>query len=95
MLVGHSLGGLLAQVLAAEGRCRAAVLIEPGPAITPSMVRKTAARYGAEVMELAGHSHWMMEEPGWELVASRIEGWVSGVIDGVPTASEPSRANGD
>lgn len=31
VLVGHSLGGLLAQHLAAEGRCSAAVLICPAP----------------------------------------------------------------
>ncbi len=167
IVVGHSLGGLLAQLVAAQQRCAAAVLIEPGPpkgipvvpkartwpvfmrlapriavgksflptrraarrawlnrlpaddvaevysrlvpesgvafrqvltgypvdsklvrcpvlcvsgldspSITPKMVGKTARRYGASLIELAGHSHWLMEEPGWEDGAAAIEGWL-------------------
>ena len=170
VVIGHSLGGLLAQLLAERGRCAAAVLIESGPpkgipvipkartwpvflklaprialgkqflptrraarrawlnrmpadqatqlharlvpesgvafrqvlagypvdaelvrcpilcvggldspSITSKMVAKTARRYGAELIELAGHSHWLMEEPGWEEGAAAIEHWLSDV----------------
>ncbi len=44
ILIGHSMGGLLAQVLAARGRARAAVLLAPASpagifALTPSVLR--------------------------------------------------------
>jgi pimeloyl-ACP methyl ester carboxylesterase len=174
LVIGHSLGGLLAQLVAERGRCAAAVLIEPGPpkgipvvpkartwpvflrlapriamgrsflptrraarrawlnrmpadqaaalharlvpesgvafrqvllgypvdaklvrgpilcvsgldspSITPKMVAKTARRYGAELLELAGHSHWLMEEPGWEDGAAAIERWLCDVERGL------------
>jgi len=47
VLVGHSMGGLLAQILAARGLARAVVLLAPAPpagvpALTPSVVRSFA-----------------------------------------------------
>jgi hypothetical protein len=46
------------------------------PSITPKMVAKTARRYHAALVELGGHSHWLMEEPGWEEGAAAIEHWL-------------------
>jgi pimeloyl-ACP methyl ester carboxylesterase len=39
----------------------------------PATVRRVATRYGgrARYEELAGHSHWLIGEPGWEKVAAR------------------------
>ena len=178
IVVGHSLGGLLAQVVAEQGKCAAAVLIEPGPprgipvlpkartmgvflkltpriafgrpflpsfrgfrrawlnrlpadqaaalharlvpesgrafrqvltgyrvdaakvtcpvlcvsgldspAITPAMVAKVARRYRGTLLEFDGHSHWLMVEPGWEVVAEAIERWLVEVEPGLRPAT--------
>lgn len=182
IVIGHSLGGLVAQIVAERGACAAAVLIEPGPpkgipvlpklrtwgvfvwltpriafgrpflpslraarrawlnrmppeqaaqlharfvpesgrafrqvllgygvdasrvrcpvlcvsgadspAITPSRVARTARRYGGTLREFEGHSHFLMVEPGWEVVAAAIEAWLAEVEPTLPRV--PS--NGD
>ncbi|RZU45273.1 pimeloyl-ACP methyl ester carboxylesterase [Fluviicoccus keumensis] len=48
--------------------------------MTPAVVvHKVAEKYGknATYMEFAGHSHWILEEQGWEAVAGAVESWVS------------------
>ena len=45
IVIGHSMGGLLAQKIAELGRCRAAVLLAPAPAgMLPAHSRGTGAR---------------------------------------------------
>jgi pimeloyl-ACP methyl ester carboxylesterase len=43
----------------------------------PATVRQVAGRLGAEYVEMAGMSHWLPGEPGWEAVADRILGWLA------------------
>lgn len=166
VIVGHSLGGLIAQKIAERGRCQAAVLLAPAPAgmltaqpvalsallpmfpkillgqpirpsrntcetialncippserariydrlvhesgkvyremifgsvrvdaskvrcpvlvlggredriVSVSLLRSTAQRYGAELKLYDGHGHWLMEEPGWEALASDVGAWL-------------------
>lgn len=46
----------------------------------PGTVRRVAARYrDATFEERAGHSHWLIEEPGWETIADTALKWLSGV----------------
>ncbi len=48
----------------------------------PATVRRVASRYGgrARYEELAGHSHWLIGEPGWEKVAARAAEWLGEVV---------------
>jgi pimeloyl-ACP methyl ester carboxylesterase len=46
------------------------------PAFT---VRQTADRIGAEVLEFAEMSHWLLAEPGWEAVARSCLEWLASV----------------
>ena len=43
---------------------------------TPRDARATASRYGTEAIVLDGLPHMMMLEPGWELLAKTIAGWI-------------------
>jgi pimeloyl-ACP methyl ester carboxylesterase len=45
--------------------------------VSPRLVRKTARHYGVEPRLYAGHGHWILQEPGWQAVASDILGWLS------------------
>lgn len=45
--------------------------------ITPAgVVRKIAHRYGAELVELPDHGHWVLSGPGWEDIAAMVEDWI-------------------
>jgi pimeloyl-ACP methyl ester carboxylesterase len=46
--------------------------------VAPSVVRATAKRYGARAtyVELPGHSHFPLSEPGWEKVAQQCLDWL-------------------
>ena len=47
--------------------------------ITPASVcRKIARRYGdlAEFAEYPHHAHWVLGEPGWEVIADHCIGWI-------------------
>ncbi len=58
-----------------ETKVRCPVLVVAGAEdrITPaSNVRKVADKYGAEYRVYEGHAHWIMGEPGWEVVAEDI-----------------------
>jgi pimeloyl-ACP methyl ester carboxylesterase len=48
----------------------------------PATVRRVATRYGGRAIyeELAGHSHWLIGEPGWEKVATRALTWLAEVV---------------
>lgn len=41
----------------------------------PAIVRRTAARIGADFRVMAGMSHWLPREPGWADVAAQIMEW--------------------
>jgi pimeloyl-ACP methyl ester carboxylesterase len=45
----------------------------------PSTLRRLVLRYGAhaEFEEFAGHSHWLIGEPGWERIAERCIAWLA------------------
>jgi pimeloyl-ACP methyl ester carboxylesterase len=42
----------------------------------PATVRETARRLGAHFEVLAGMSHWLPAEPGWQAVAERCLSWI-------------------
>lgn len=44
----------------------------------PSMMRKVAQRYEphSTYLELPGHGHWLVGEPGWQEIAERIADWL-------------------
>lgn len=48
----------------------------------PSTVSRIAARYRgrARFEEIAGHSHWMIGEPGWEKIAGSALAWLEAVL---------------
>lgn len=64
---------------------RAPLLMTAGSAdhnVVPAMVRATYRRYRAspartDFHEFAGHSHWVIAEPGWEDVAGRVGQWIA------------------
>ena len=43
----------------------------------PATVRAVAERLGADYREMAGMSHWLPAEPGWEGVAELVLSWLS------------------
>ena len=49
-----------------------------------SMMRKVARRYErhSTYMELAGHGHWLVGEPGWQEIAEQVADWLDGPIAG-------------
>ncbi len=48
----------------------------------PSTVKRIAERYRGRAIyeEQAGHSHWLIGEPGWEKVAARARGWIEEIV---------------
>jgi non-heme chloroperoxidase len=48
----------------------------------PSTVQRVAARYGKQATfhEIPGHSHWLLEEPGWQDIAAVALKWLDGVL---------------
>lgn len=49
----------------------------------PSTIRRIAERYDGRAVfeELAGHSHWLIGEPGWELIAERALTWLDQILE--------------
>jgi pimeloyl-ACP methyl ester carboxylesterase len=43
----------------------------------PATVRLTAARVGASVRQMAGMSHWLVGEPGYDAVAETVLRWLA------------------
>jgi pimeloyl-ACP methyl ester carboxylesterase len=43
----------------------------------PATVRQVAERLGADYREMAGMSHWLPGEPGWEAVAGVVLDWLA------------------
>lgn len=46
--------------------------------VAPSVCRALAKNYGARAtyIELQGHSHWPLAEPGWEKITQQISEWL-------------------
>ena len=44
--------------------------------VSPALARSTATRYAAELRFFEGHGHWLLEEPGWEEIASAVGTWL-------------------
>jgi pimeloyl-ACP methyl ester carboxylesterase len=44
----------------------------------PHVVKKIAEKYDplSTYMEIGGHAHWLIREPGWEKVAAYIYTWI-------------------
>jgi hypothetical protein len=42
------------------------------------MMRKVAQRYDpySTYLELSGHGHWLIAEPGWREIAQRVVDWL-------------------
>jgi non-heme chloroperoxidase len=59
----------------------------------PATVRRIARRYEGRVIheELAGHSHWLIGEPGWEKIAARTLDWLDDVLADEPTTARLSK----
>ena len=69
-----------AQVDSSKLTCPLLIISGSEDNITPSkVVKKLAKRYGPtySYIELGGHSHFVIREPGWEKVASYIHTWLS------------------
>jgi pimeloyl-ACP methyl ester carboxylesterase len=45
--------------------------------ISPRLVRKTARHYHAEPRLYSGHGHWIIQEPGWQIIADDILSWLT------------------
>ena len=59
-------------------RCPLLVVGAAEDRMTPaSVIRRIGARYPtANYVELAGHGHWVLGEPGWESIATRCIDWI-------------------
>lgn len=47
--------------------------------VVPRIARALARKYGATWRELAGHGHYVIGEPGWEVVADGVAEWMRDV----------------
>lgn len=58
----------------------------------PATVKRIAQRYGgrASFEEVAGHSHWLIGEPGWEAIAERALDWLDKVLAGATRVASKS-----
>jgi pimeloyl-ACP methyl ester carboxylesterase len=54
--------------------------------LVPRVGRAIARKYGAEQLELEGHAHYLLAEPGWERVADSVAGWLERALANVRTA---------
>jgi len=68
-----------AQVDETKVKCPVLVISGAEDKITPArVVRKVANKYAPNFhyMEMGGHAHWIIREPGWENVADSIHDWL-------------------
>lgn len=56
---------------------------------TPEMTRRVADHYGASWRLFEGHGHWLIEEPGWESIATDAAEWLEDVVARAPAAAAP------
>lgn len=48
--------------------------------VSRRLVRKTARHYGVKPHVYPGHAHWLLQEPGWDAIASEVLAWLDTVI---------------
>lgn len=68
------------KVEAINVRCPVLVVAGAQDRITPaSVVRRVARKYASvsTYMEFPNHAHWIMGEPGWQMVAEEVADWLS------------------
>ena len=76
----HHGGGLRVRIRHAQVTTPLLVLgAEEDRAVSCHAVRTTARDYGTKAEMFAGMGHNMMLEPGWPLVAARIQSWLAGL----------------
>ena len=44
--------------------------------VPASVHRKMARKFGSTYREYAGHGHYLMREPGWEVIADDAASWI-------------------
>ena len=76
-IVGRQIALTGVPVDAARVRCPMLCLVGLDDNITPARsVRRIARKYGADLREYPDHAHMLMEEPGWEAIASDVLAWL-------------------
>lgn len=68
-----------------ENQVECPVLIVTGTEdrmVPPAVERKIAEKYKkvSTYMEFKHHAHWLVGEPGWEMIAGEIERWISNIF---------------
>jgi pimeloyl-ACP methyl ester carboxylesterase len=62
--------------------------------IAPRLARRIADCYGAAFDLRPGHGHWLIEEPGWEAIATAVADWLDAVVPrAARLAKRPKRAS--
>jgi pimeloyl-ACP methyl ester carboxylesterase len=46
--------------------------------VPTTVAKKVAEKYNkiSTYMEFKGHGHWLVAEPGWEIITGEIESWI-------------------
>jgi pimeloyl-ACP methyl ester carboxylesterase len=66
---------------AARVRCPVYVATASDDRFVPSaVVRRIAQKYHAAVREHAGHAHFLLQEPGWDVPAADVARWLAHVL---------------
>ena len=85
---------LFSRVSVDESRVRCPMLVvttSDDRFFPPAIGRRVAEKYGAELLELEGHAHFLLFEPGWEEAAARIERWLARTADSLAPPDLPVR----
>ena len=58
------------------------VAAEKDRLVPPDVVRRASRQFAhvSDYVEYAGQGHWVLGQPGWELIADEAETWLSGKI---------------
>ena len=104
VLIGHSFGGLIVELLLDRGLGRAGVAMSPAPpllvvgaekdnTVPASLARKQYEKYQrssarTDWMEFEGRPHLLMAAEGWEEVAASIDSWLDGVLEATEEAPQ-------
>ena len=60
--------------------------------IVPRVMRALARRYDMRLIEVPGHAHFIITEPGWEVPAAMIADWLDETVTGALTARTERRS---
>ena len=73
-----------------EKRVNGAMLVGGGLEdrfVAPRVARALAKKYGAPCWQYPRHGHFLPMEPGWEVIAADVEGWIARQLDGEAMAA--------